>query len=237
MQRYFCDKKIENKFILSLDDSYHIKKVMRMNIGQNIEIVFDRETYICELTDLNDLVEAKIIDKVDENNELDKRVIICQSLVNEQKMDFILQKCTELGMYEFYPYKAMNSVVKDNGKSDKKIARWQRIVKEASEQSKRNIIPKVHDILDLKDLIKVDASLKLICTVNEMTNSVKKALQDNSKCDTIIIVVGPEGGFTKYEENVLMENGFVSVSLGKRVLRTETASLAILSMMNYEWMV
>ena len=172
-----------------------------------------------------------------ENNEVNKKIIIVQSLVNESKMDIILQKNTELGAYSFYGYKAINSVVKENEKSDKKIVRWQRIVKEASEQSKRNIIPKIEKIVDLQELCNMQADLKILLTVNEKSNYVKRVLQDNKDCDTIIVVIGPEGGFTKTEEEELIKNGFISTSLGSRVLRTETASIAFMSMINYEWMV
>jgi len=237
MQRYFCNEVNNEVFNLNEDDSYHIKKVMRMNIGMNIEIVCGKKLFIGEIIELDPIVRAKIVLNKDDYNEMDVKVSICQSLVNEQKMDFILQKATELGAYDFYPYKALNSVVKDNGKGDKKVLRWQKIVKEASEQSKRNIIPNVHNMIDINELINLKADLKIICTVNEVTKNIKKVLQEHSKCDTIIIVVGPEGGFKPQEEALLIDNGFVSVSLGSRVLRTETASLAILSMINYERMV
>lgn len=234
MQRYFSDKKIDNKLILSNDDMYHIKKVMRMNTNDLIEVVYDKKLHICKITDT---LGEVIIDKVlDDYNEMSKKVIICQSLVNEQKMDFILQKCTELGVYAFYPYKAYNSVIKDNGKSDKKVLRWQKIVKEASEQSKRNIIPEVHDFIDINGLCKLSGDLKIICTVNSFEKNIKKVLEENLICDTIIIVIGPEGGFDKIEEDKIINSGFIPVTLGKRVLRSETASLVILSMINYEWM-
>lgn len=236
MQRYFCNQLEKDEYLLSSDDSYHIKKVMRMNISDKIEIVDNKITYIGEITSLNP-VKVKIIEKLNENNESDCEIILVQSLVNENKMDYILQKGTELGVSSFYIYKAVNSVVKDNGKGEKKLLRWQKIVKEASEQSKRNIIPKVVDIIDLKGLCDIEASLKILLSVNEKTKYIKKVLKDNKKCDKIIIVVGPEGGFTTEEEQKLMEKGFISTSLGKRVLRTETAGLVTLAMINYEWMV
>ena len=236
MQRYFSDKKIDNYYLLNQDDEYHIIHVMRMKLKDKIEIVDKKKTYLCEIISLNP-VKAMIIETILENHENEKPIIIVQSLVNEQKMDFILQKGTELGADAFYPYQAVNSVVKENQKSAKKIIRWQKIVKEAAEQSKRNIIPLVHNIIDLKELCQIDASLKIFLSVNEMTKNVKNILQSNIKCDTIIIVVGPEGGFTKLEEETLEKNGFVRASLGRRVLRTETASLAFLAMANYEWMV
>ena len=236
MQRYFCNNLDNNEYILSNDDSYHIKKVMRMSILDKIEIVDNKNTYICEISSLNP-VKAKVLKKIEEDNENNYEVILVQSMVNENKMDFVLQKGTELGINKFYIYKATNSVVKENGKSEKKIERWKKIVKEASEQSKRNNIPNVVDIIDLNGLCGLDADLKILLTVNEKTKNIKKVLKEYKKCDRIIIVVGPEGGFTLQEENKLIENNFVATSLGGRVLRTETASLATISMINYEWMV
>ena len=236
MQRYFCNLMENNEYLLSNDDSYHIKKVMRMNISSKIEIVDNKNTFICEITSLNP-VKAKVIEKISEYNENDLEITIVQSMVNENKMDFVLQKGTELGVSKFYVYKATNSVVKENGKNEKKILRWQKIVKEASEQSKRNIIPKVVDIVDIKELCQVSSTLKILLSVNEKAKNIKKVLKDNKKCDKIIIVVGPEGGFTSYEEKILQENGFIRTSLGGRVLRSETAGLVTVSMINYEWMV
>ncbi len=236
MQRYFSSLVNNNIYSLSNDDSYHIKKVMRMNIGDKIEIVDNKKTFICEIISLNP-VSAKIVDELDENHETAKKIILVQSLVNESKMDLILQKGTELGISEFYAYKAANSVVKENDKSAKKIIRWQKIVKEASEQSKRNIIPEVHNIVDIQGLCRIDADIKLLLTVNETTKNIKKVLKEHQKYDTLIIVVGPEGGFTLEEENLLINNGFISTSLGSRVLRTETAGIVAISMINYEWMV
>ena len=236
MQRYFNNEKCNNEFIMNQDDSNHISKVMRMKLGEQIEVIYNEILYICEIVELSSNVKVKIIEEKDINNELPIKVTICQSLVNEQKMDLILQKGTELGAYSFIPYNARNSVVKENNKSDKKIIRWQRIVKEASEQSKRNIIPKVNNIINIDELIKLNYDLKLLCSVNEFTTNIKKVLKENKKYDTIIIVIGPEGGFSKEEENKLIANGFISVSLGKTVFRTETASLVALSYINYELM-
>jgi len=179
MQRYFSNELNDRVFTLNSDDSFHVKKVMRMNLGEKIEIINDGKLYICEIISLDNLVKAGVIEEMNDYNEMDVKVSICQSLVNEQKMDFILQKATELGAYDFYPYKALNSVVKDNGKGDKKVLRWQKIVKEASEQSKRNIIPNVHNMIDINELINLKADLKIICTVNEVTKNIKKVLQEH----------------------------------------------------------
>ena len=234
MQRYFINNIKNNKFILNSDDSYHIETVMRMKLKDKIELIYNNELYIGEINEFNP-VKGEIIKKLNMNNELTKKVTICQSLVKENKMDLILQKSTELGAYSFIPLSVKNSIIKLNKKDlEKKIIRWQRIVKEASEQSKRNIIPKVCDVMNIDELIKLDFDLKILCTVNEVSRSLKFVLQNNKNYDTMIIVIGPEGGFTKDEENILIENGFISTSLGNLVLRTETASLCTLSMINYE---
>lgn len=236
MQRYFSNLIKNNEYLLSSDDSYHIEKVMRMILHDKIEIVDEKKVFLCEIVSFNP-VKAKVIEKIEEDNENEKDIILVQSLVNENKMDYILQKGTELGFNDIYAYKATNSVIKENNKTNRKIERWQKIVKEASEQSKRNIIPTVHDIIDIEGLCQIKADLKILLTVNEKTKNIKKVLKENEKCDTLIIVVGPEGGFTKIEEDKLIKCGYISTSLGRRVLRSETAGMVALSMINYEWMV
>ena len=235
MQRYFCNTINDNQFILSNDDSYHIKTVMRMQINDLIEVIYNKDLYICEIKEFDPVI-VSIKEKINSYNELGIKVTICQSLVKEQKMDLILQKGTELGAYSFIPLSVKNSIIKYSNKDfDKKRIRWQKIVKEASEQSKRNIIPEVLEIKEIKDIIKLNYDLKILCTVNEVSTSLKYVLQNNKKCDKMIIVIGPEGGFTKEEEGELINHGFVSVTLGNLVLRTETASLCALSMINYEY--
>ena len=236
MQRYFCYQKKDNKFILNSDDTYHITKVMRMELGDLIEIVFQEKVYISEIIELKPNVVALINKELETYNELEVKITICQSLVKENKMDLILQKCTELGATSFIPLKVKNSIIKGDDKDFlKKVVRWQRIVKEASEQSKRNIIPEVKKVSTISEIVKTDYDIKILCTVNELSRSLKNVLQNHRKCGTMIIVVGPEGGFTKDEENFLIEKGFLSTTLGNLVLRTETAGICALSMINYEY--
>lgn len=231
MQRYFCNQD-SDLFTLSRDDSYHITKVMRYNIGTTIEIVCNNTLYLSEITSLTPFVVAKKIASID-NDSKSLNVTITQSLVKEQKMDYILQKGTELGVKEFIPLITTRSVVKIDKKEDKKINRWNLIVKEASEQSKRLDVPLVNRPYNIKELSLLKYDYKILCTVNELSKSIKTVLSNIQESDRILIVVGPEGGFTKEEEECLINNGFISVSLGSRVLRTETASLFVLSIINY----
>lgn len=232
MQRYFKDTNLDI-FDLSSDDSYHIIKVMRNNIGDQLEVVINKKLYICEIVKMNELVTVKKIEEVECNSELPCYVTIAQSLVKEQKMDLILQKSCELGVSEIIPINATRSVVKLDKKEDKKIVRWNKILKEASEQSKRIVIPKVTEIMNINDLAKTEYDLKILCTVNELSTSLKNVLSKDLNNLKILLVIGPEGGFTDNEEKILIENGFISTSFGSRVLRTETASLYALSIINY----
>ena len=148
-------------------------------------------------------------------------------------MDYLLQKATELGVSEIIPIISERTIVKV--KNDNKMSRWSKILKEASEQSFRNYIPKIHEIIDLKDIINYNADIKLVCDTKEMSKNIKKVLQDNKKSDTILIVVGPEGGLTEKEVDYFKNNGFIGVSLGENILRAETVPLYLLSIINYEF--
>ncbi len=233
MQRYFCVRKDNDIFFLNEENSYHARTVMRMKIGDKVEIIYDSKLYIGEIISLDDLVKCRLIEEKSEYNELDIRITICQGLVKEEKMDLILQKCVELGMNSFIPLKTKNSIIK-NLDENKKLVRWQKIVNDASRQSKRNVIPKVLNVMNLEDITKLDYDLKILCTVNELSMSLKNILQNHKKCGTMIIVIGPEGGFKKDEETYLINNGFLSCKLLDFVLRTETAGIVALSMINYE---
>ena len=179
------------------------------------------------------LVTVKKKAEIETDSELDCFVTIAQSLVKEQKMDLILQKSCELGVSEVIPINTTRTIVKLDKKETKKIDRWNKILKEASEQSKRVVIPKINSILDIKELAKLDYDIKILCTVNELSTSIKRVLSKDLKGAKIILVIGPEGGFTDAEEKILIENGYISTSFGNRVLRTETASLYALSIINY----
>ena len=229
MQRYFSEVKKDNLFLLKDEDLYHIKTVMRMNINDEIEVVYEQKVYICKL----DKNYNAIIEKVIENNIIKKmNYVLCVPILQEQKMSFILQKATELGVDLIIPILTSRSMVKMKDKENKKIERWKRICKEASEQSKRVTIPEVSEIKKITDL-NLDG-LKFVCSTKEKDNTLKKVLKNNLKCDKIIMVVGPEGGLTLDEENQLIDLGFIPTSLGDNILRVETAPLYLLSVLNYE---
>lgn len=232
MQRYFA---VDKDLNISYKDKHHIINVMRMKINDNIEIVYDEKVYLCEINDISKKnVIYSVKDTIDINNELPVKVTIAVSLVNEKKLDFILQKCTELGIYDFILIGSDRSKIKIEGKEKKKIERWNTITKEAAEQSHRNIKPVIKGIMSIDEVSKLDYDLKLICSTKENEKTIKNVLQNSTNYDKIIIVVGPEGGLTISEEAKLEENGFVPVTLGNLILRTETVPIYIMSLINYE---
>lgn len=236
MQRYFAKDKIDNNIILEISDMHHIKNVMRMNSNDKIECIYNKKLYICRVGDIN-INSFEIIEELDDNNELPIEITIAVSLVKEQKMDLILQKLTELGVSRIIPLKTERSIIKiDDKRFKKKKDRWISICKEASEQSKRNIIPEITDIKTIKELNDYEYDLKLFGSVSNKDNLVNKYLQKNNKYAKIIFVIGSEGGLSPKEEELLTSMNYIPTSLGNRVLRVETATFYIASILNYSSM-
>lgn len=235
MQRYFGNEKKENTFLLGKDDLYHIKTVMRMKDGDLIEVVYQSKLYTCILknvqTEIGIHIETE--EEVITNNT---QITLLIPLLKEAKMDLILQKSTELGVTTIIPYIAERSLVKIEAKKEEnKLLRWNKICKEASEQSKRTDIPLITQIHTLRELQNIEGT-SLICSTTEKEQNIKKFLHTSVKCDKINIIIGPEGGLSTREENTLVEYGFKKVSLGKQIMRVETVPIFVMSVINYEYM-
>lgn len=234
MQRYFA---VDKNLNISNKDKHHIINVMRMKINDKIEVVYDGKIYLCNISKITkDDIMYEIIDEKNENNELSIHVTIAVPLVSENKMDFIFQKCTELGCHDFIVYNSQRSKIKVTGKENKKLDRWNLITKEAAEQSFRNYPPKVNGIMNIEDLINLDYDLCLVASTKKVEKTIKNMLQNSTNCDRIIIVVGPEGGLTDKEEEFLLNNGYLGVTFGNTILRCETAPMFIMSAIKYELM-
>ena len=230
MQRYF----IKNKdMLLEESDIRQIKKVMRMNINDKIEVVYNNKLHICEITSLEPF-NIKVIEKLDEDKKTKIELTVAVALVKEQKMDLILQKLTELGVSRIIPVSMERSIVKlDKERFNKKKVRWESICKEASEQSKRTNIPIIEDVKSIKDLTKEDADLKLVASTKEKEKLLNYYLQSIEDCAKIIMVIGPEGGVSDKEEDILVSNGYNRVSFGNLIFRVETATIYVASIINY----
>lgn len=221
-----------------MSDIYHMCKVMRMKPGDKIEIIFDNKIYICQIEHISvNNVKFNIDQQINVSKSSQVKVSIAVSLVNEQKWNYILQKTTELGVNEIIPLQLSRTLIKiDDDRYIKKISRWEKICKEAAEQSHRIDIPTISKIKTISDLIKTDYDLKIVCSTSDDSIKLKQILSKAEKYDRILVVIGPEGGVSLAEENILTDNNFVKTSLGNLILRVETAPLFVLSAINYELM-
>lgn len=245
MQRYFVNQSAdETRFTIAGDDYHHIARVMRMKEGDQIICVTPlNKSAVCAIAEITDeQVITEVVQWISGTSELSIEVTIVSGLPKGDKLEWIIQKGTELGAFQFIPFISARSVVKwDEKKAEKKLERWQKIAKEAAEQSHRTILPKVKSPINIKSLIKIseDFDYKLIAFEEEAKQGeasvLSKILAEMEKGQTLLFVFGPEGGLTEQEVSSLREHGFRSCGLGPRILRTETAPLYALSAVSYHF--
>ena len=242
MDRFFTPKSNinleQNTCIIEGEDVKHISRVLRCKENDKLEVCdMDNNEYICEIREINkDNILLDIIEKVNIKRESGLKVKLYQGMPKGTKMELILQKLTEIGVDEIVLVQTKRSVTKiDNKKEDKKIERWERIIYEAAKQSKRGKIPTLRGVLSFKEALKDmgNNDLNLCPYENERTISIKECLKDVN-ASTIGIFVGPEGGFEEDEIEKIQDMDGKVVSLGPRILRTETASVVASSIVLYE---
>ncbi len=242
MDRFFTPKSNinleQNTCIIEGEDVKHISRVLRCKENDKLEVCdMDNNEYICEIREINkDNILLDIIEKVNIKRESSLKVKLYQGMPKGTKMELILQKLTEIGVDEIVLVQTKRSVTKiDNKKEDKKIERWERIIYEAAKQSKRGKIPTLRGVLSFKEALKdmENNDLNLCPYENERTISIKECLKDVN-ASTIGIFVGPEGGFEEDEIEKIQDMDGKVVSLGPRILRTETASVVASSIVLYE---
>lgn len=245
MQRYFVKESANNhRFFIEGEDCHHIIKVMRMQTGSEIICVDPHgKAAVCKIAEITDSqVTADIVEWKDEDSELPIKVTIASGLPKGDKLDWIIQKGTELGAYEFLPFSAARSIVKwDDKKAAKKVERWQKIAKEAAEQSHRALVPEVNVPVDFQVLLQKSKhyTYRLAAYEEESRHGERvtfsAVLQKMNKGESLLLVFGPEGGLTEEEIHRLQENGFGLCGLGPRILRTETAPLYTLAAISYHF--
>ena len=230
MQRYFAPI-VNNNVELSSDDLHHLTHVMRMRVGDFFEVVDNQKLYLCEITSLNPL-GVKIVEK-EEDVELQSHITLFFALAKGDKIDLVIQKATELGVHQIILFKSRRCVVNfDNKDISKKIDRYQKIAKEASEQCHRLMIPQIKGVIDIKDIPQYKEEVNLLAYEKKAGNTSDSFILNSPK--GVSIVIGSEGGFDEDEVEYLMNNGFKTISLGKRILRCETAAIYALSVLGYQ---
>lgn len=245
MPKFFVkDKQVQEDIIYIIgDDVNHIKNVLRMKIGDTFNVcnVESSLNYKVEIDrfDKNEVV-CRIQEKIESMSESNVKVTIYQGLPKADKMELIIQKSVELGVNQITPLEMKRCVVKlDNKDRIKKVERWQKIAEVAAKQSGRDIIPKINEIKSIKEIVQEfnEYDLILLCYENEHDLYLKEALKQVDKTSdlNIAVIIGPEGGVDLQEVEFMETNGAKVVSLGTRILRTETVSLSMLSIIMYEF--
>ncbi|SHE65193.1 16S rRNA (uracil1498-N3)-methyltransferase [Seinonella peptonophila] len=233
MQRYFVQPtQIVNSHIVIVgDDVHHIKNVMRFQPGDQI-ICCDEQgaDYLAMIETIQpSQIRLNILNQSPSMGEPHTEVVLWQSIPKGDRWDWILQKSTELGVKRIVPVISERTIVKiDNRKLEKKQSRWQRIVKEAAEQSHRGMIPLVESVYHFNDLLSALSNQPAWIAYEQGGNSFYQSLKAYPKGE-IHLIIGPEGGFTRQEIERAKQAGIKPVTLGKRILRTETAAIAAIS--------
>ena len=238
MHRFFVPQPFAEEMEITGADAHHICNVLRMHSGQYIQIVSsDRITALMEIKTVTaDAAFVRFVKRIEQVNEPSVRIILAQGLAKGEKMDLIVQKAVEVGVDTIVPLAMENSVVKlDGDKAGKKVERWQKIAAEAAKQSKRDIIPKVERVMRIDEVLQeFDCKVKFIAYEGEKQQGLKTALRDIRDFAEILLIVGPEGGIAPKELKAADNAGAVIVSLGNRILRTETAGLVATAAILYE---
>ena len=225
--------------VIEGSDVNHIKNVLRMKCGEKIRISSATgRNFYCSIAEISgEVVRAEILEELADNTELPNKIYLFQGLPKSDKMELIIQKAVELGVHEIIPVSMKNCVAKlDDKKATSKIARWQEIAKSAAKQSKRSLIPTVQMPLSYKLAVQQAKELDVVLVPYEnergmqATREVMSAIKPGQ---SIGIFIGPEGGFDSSEVEMVREDAHL-ISLGNRILRTETAGLATLSMLIYQ---
>lgn len=238
MSRFFIPREniSDNQIFVKGEDVIHISKVLRLKNGDSFTCCdgkgFDYSVIIVDIS--KSQITCDIIKKEKSSAEPPIKVSLIQGIPKAAKMDYIIQKTTELGISNIYPC-SLNRCISKN-ENDKKNERWQKIAKEAAQQSGRGIVPSVHNTVTLLEAIEIlkQADIAFAAYECEEKNTLKSVLLNSEKPQTVAFMIGPEGGFDKSEIELLENNKIAVISLGKRILRTETAGEAVLSMIMYE---
>lgn len=241
MPKFFVNKVEENKIIITGEDVNHIKNVLRKKAEDTLEICNNetQENFLCRIENIkNEEIVCSIIEKIQKAVEPKTYVHIYQGLPKSDKMELIIQKAVELGVYEIVPVATKRSVVKlDDKKATKKIERWNMIAQSAAKQSKRSIIPKVSNVMSFSQALTYASELEMNIIPYENADGIDKSreiIKSIKGKKSLGIFIGPEGGFEEKEVEKATGIGTNIVTLGKRILRTETAGMAVMSIIMFE---
>lgn len=243
MHHFFVEpSKIQgNHIFIDGPDVNHIRNVLRMNPGEEVNVTdgTGEKVYRCAIASIGeDKVELNIMWAQEKGMELPSKIYLFQGLPKSDKMEFIIQKAVELGVYEIIPMATARAVVKlDQKKAAAKVKRWQAISESAAKQSKRLLIPEVKEPVKFSEALKLasDLDVRLIpYELAEGMDGTRRIIQSVKPGQSVAVFIGPEGGFEEAEVELAKEAGFQAITLGRRILRTETAGMTVLSILMYQ---
>ena len=225
MQHYFGTI-VSGKAILEGSQIHHLINVKRAQVGEKIEVTDDGDTYLC-LIQAIDPPEILVLEKLKDRRELDIHITLAFAALKGDHNDLIVLKGTELGVDSFVPFVSKRCVVQPKEKEDNKILRYRKIASEGAAQCRRNAIPTVSGYLDFSEVVKLEADLKLFAYEGMAggSDSILEYAKSLKRGQTVLLVIGPEGGFGHEEARLALDYDFQLVSLGRRILRAETAAL------------
>ena len=241
MYQFFVDDaQIGREFVtITGEDVNHIKNVLRMKAGEKIRISNQQgRDYYCEISEVTDtFVQADILNEDAASTELPSKIYLFQGIPKGDRMETVIEKAVELGVYEIIPVAMKYCVVKlDAKKEAAKVARWQKQAEAAAKQSKRSIIPKIHPVMSYKEAVEyaMQCDVRLVPYENERgMQGTREALGTIKAGTSVSVMIGPEGGFAE-DEIAQVKDSMQVISLGKRILRTDTAGIAVMSMLMLE---
>ncbi|MCU5746395.1 16S rRNA (uracil(1498)-N(3))-methyltransferase [Staphylococcus sp. SQ8-PEA] len=245
MQRYFIHQNADENqrfFIKDENDVHHIKNVMRNSVGNQIIVTFnDEKVYECQITQIEEgLIEVSLTKQLETETELPLDITVCSGLIKADKYEWLVQKATELGANHFIATEMERSVVKLNSnKVTKKLQRWEKIIKEAAEQSYRLTIPTIDYVSNLKQIYDRINEYDYVLIAYEDAakrgekSTLKQLIKQFNNYDRVLVIFGPEGGLSEKEINMFTNKAY-QVGLGPRILRAETAPLYFLSAVSFE---
>lgn len=230
-----------NEIVITGNDVNHIKNVLRMKTGEELSVSngMDNREYRCGIEEFEeDRILCRLRFVKEGDMELPAKVYLFQGLPKADKMEFIIQKAVELGVYEVIPVAAKRSVVKlDEKKAGNKLARWQGIAEAAAKQSKRRIVPRIGNVMTMREATAFASGMDVCLIPYELAEGMaetKRIFSSLKAGQSIAVMIGPEGGFEEDEVKAAAEAGIRPVTLGKRILRTETAGLTVLAWIMYQ---
>lgn len=241
MHHFFVtpDQVKEDYIYIEGSDVNHVKNVLRMRPGEELEICDgNNKKYLCEIDEMTaEYVRVQIKEELGADTELPSKLYLFQGLPKSDKMELIIQKAVELGAYEIIPVVTKRAVVKlDEKKAGKKVERWNSIAEGGAKQSGRSFVPKVTPVMSWKEALQYAKSLDVVLIPYELAEGMaetKNVISSIKPGASVGIFIGPEGGFETAEVESAMETGAKAITLGKRILRTETAGLTTLSILMY----